>query len=141
MSTAHCDTTPDIYRQSIVDSGEDPSDERYADRLAYLESKVTGKWFHSFDRWVSDVDLQRFELEVRTDARRIAGLKNLVKSEADIHSFSMNWNACMVPGRSCSYVPLCRSGYEPELDRDGSGAATMGFSTGNSPHPELDEEQ
>ena len=138
LSKAACETTPEVFAKALEATGQWPPGEggipdastwpdEYTERMDAIEQAQNGLWFHRFTVNVSEADLEAFGREARHDARRLAAWKRYTS----IDSFPRNWQACMVPGRSCSYVPLCRSGYRPERDDEQlSEACSLGYRVG-----------
>ena len=136
VSTAACDTTPDIFRNALIENNQDPEDPAYQERLQKIESNQSGNWFHRFYRYVSKDDLKEFQIEASVDATSISRMRRLASRENQA-SFSRNWNSCMSPGRSCPYVDLCCAYNAATDNEEFEDASVLGFSRKQKTHSEL----
>lgn len=105
LSKAECDTTPAIYSEAICNLRHAGwNDPEYENVLARLEARKN-RWLHRFSVRVHADEIRGLEREVYQTGR--------IASDAlrrETMDSPRNVGACMVAGRSCSYVPLCRTG-------------------------------
>jgi hypothetical protein len=117
VSRAECDTTPEIFEQAVIDSGGDPED--HDETLGKLRARGN-RWLHRFSVRVHPSEILGLEREVYSTGRLAGEAMRRETMDAP-----RNVGACMIAGRSCSFVSLCRTG--SGFDGSDDMAAGYGF--------------
>ena len=121
FSSANCDTTPEVFRETVESAGMDPAD--YAEILDKLDMK-RNRWIHRFAVRVYPEEIRSMERELWHISRAKAQV-----TRTGGESSPRNTEACMVAGRTCAYTAFCRTGSV----YDGQNALSLGFEPQEDP--------